>query len=211
MKRLDVKRMEINLDRQRRNMEWAELNNSIEELKVQRQKLEKQRELLHADREEIQVEIEQLKKLEDLKISMDYMAVSKIQNSRMHYSQQKNSAKRYSNQQAIAPHINSDSPEKLGITDNGNGFKSPLVQQHDGISLSSSAHFSWIKHFTDMIFKHSPEKPSVKYQEKSLTSDHEDAGLTTTSSKRQHMGYTFGEPKVILEVPYEIMMKLNCV
>ncbi|KAK2656742.1 hypothetical protein Ddye_009794 [Dipteronia dyeriana] len=203
MKRLDAERMEINLDRQRRDREWAELNNSIEELKVQRQKLEKQRELLHADREEIQAEIEQLKKLEDLKIAMDYMAVSKMQNSRLEYSQQKN-AKRYSKQQAIKPHINSNSPEKLGISDNGNGFSSPLVQKPDGISHSSSARFSWIKRCTDMIFKHSPETPSMKYQEKCLTSDHEDAGLTATSSKRQHMGYTFGEPKVILEVPSEI-------
>ncbi|KAI9166268.1 hypothetical protein LWI28_029261 [Acer negundo] len=204
MKRLDAERMEINLDRQRRDREWAELNNSIEELKVQRQKLEKQRELLHADREEIQAEIEQLKKLEDLKIAMDYMAVSKMQNSRLDYSQQKNSAKRYSKQQAIAPHINSDSPEKFGISDNGNGFSSPPVQKQDGISLSSSARFSWIKRCTDMIFKHSPETPLVNYQEKSLASDHEDAGLTATSSKRQHMGHTFGEPKVILEVPSEI-------
>ncbi|MCD7471057.1 hypothetical protein HAX54_011337 [Datura stramonium] len=56
---------------ERRDKEWAELNNAIEELKVQRLKLEKQRELLHADREEIVAQIEQLKKLEDVKIIPD--------------------------------------------------------------------------------------------------------------------------------------------
>ncbi|CAA3011415.1 Hypothetical predicted protein [Olea europaea subsp. europaea] len=42
MRRLDAERREINLDCEKRNQEWVELNNSIEELKVQREKLEKQ-------------------------------------------------------------------------------------------------------------------------------------------------------------------------
>ncbi|KAL6981013.1 hypothetical protein U1Q18_022647 [Sarracenia purpurea var. burkii] len=73
MQKLDAERREINLDQEQRDNEWAELNNSIEELTVQRQKLEKQRELLHAAREEILGQIEQMKKLEDLKIAPNFL------------------------------------------------------------------------------------------------------------------------------------------
>ncbi|KAJ0039636.1 hypothetical protein Pint_27829 [Pistacia integerrima] len=202
MKRLDAERMEINLDRQRRDKEWAELNNSIEELKVQRQKLEKQRELLHADREEIQTEIEHLNKLEDLKIAVDYMAVSEMQHSRLEHTQQKISARRYSKPQSPVSHVDLVSQNNLHVTDNGNGFNSPPVQKENGSSHPSSARFSWIKKCTDLLFKYSPEKPSSKDEDKSVTSDHEDASLAT-SSKRQSVRFAFGEPKVILEVPSE--------
>ncbi|KAI3516777.1 hypothetical protein L1887_15800 [Cichorium endivia] len=67
MKRLENERKQIILDHERRDKEWAELNDSIQQLKDQRVKLEKQRELLHGDREEILEKIEELKKLEDVK------------------------------------------------------------------------------------------------------------------------------------------------
>ncbi|KAE8675638.1 Protein CROWDED NUCLEI 4 [Hibiscus syriacus] len=79
MKRLDAERMEIKLDCDRREREWAELNKSIEELKVQRHKLKQQRELLHADRNEIHAEIEELKRLGDLKAAVDNMMVAQMQ------------------------------------------------------------------------------------------------------------------------------------
>ncbi|KAL6957013.1 branched-chain-amino-acid transaminase, partial [Sarracenia purpurea var. burkii] len=56
-----------------------ELNNAIEELTVQRQKLEKQRELLHAAREKILGQIEQMKKLEDLKIAPNFLNAPEIE------------------------------------------------------------------------------------------------------------------------------------
>ncbi|KAH0850773.1 LOW QUALITY PROTEIN: hypothetical protein HID58_095256, partial [Brassica napus] len=43
LKRLDAERLEIKLDRERREREWSELKDSVEELKVQREKLETQR------------------------------------------------------------------------------------------------------------------------------------------------------------------------
>lgn len=201
MKRLDSERMEINLDRQRRDREWAELNHSIEELKVQRQKLEKQRELLHADRKEIQAETERLKELEDLKIAVDYMAVSEMQRSRVEHSPQKISANRYLKQQTGVPHADLGSQKILDITNNDNGFNSPPSPKADGTSFPGPVRFSWIKRYADLIFKPSAEKPQVTDEEKSLTSDHEDASLTINSKNRQPLRYSLGEPKVILEVP----------
>ncbi|KAL3525562.1 hypothetical protein ACH5RR_013934 [Cinchona calisaya] len=78
MKRLDAEKNEINLDREKRDEEWAALNHSIEELKLQREKLEKQRELLQADRKEILAQIEELKKLEDLKHIPDRITPRKV-------------------------------------------------------------------------------------------------------------------------------------
>ncbi|KAL8250932.1 hypothetical protein R6Q59_034625 [Mikania micrantha] len=79
MQRLEVERKEINLDHERRDKEWAELNNSIQELKVQREKLENQRRLLHGDRKEIVGQIEELKKLEDVKAVPYRIAASEIE------------------------------------------------------------------------------------------------------------------------------------
>ncbi|KAK9231401.1 hypothetical protein WN943_021635 [Citrus x changshan-huyou] len=203
IKRLDLERMEINMDRQRRDREWAELNNSIEELKVQRQKLEEQRQLLHADREEIQAESERLKKLEDLKIAVDYMAVSEMQRSRLEHSQKKISAKRHLNQQTSLAHADFGSDQKFDVTNNGDRFNTPSVQKTASASPPSLARFSWIKRFADLVFKHSGENSIENDEEKSPTSDHEDASLTINSRKRQPVRYSFGEPKVILEVPSE--------
>ncbi|KAH9712445.1 protein CROWDED NUCLEI 4 [Citrus sinensis] len=202
IKRLDLERMEINMDRQRRDREWAELNNSIEELMVQRQKLEEQRQLLHADREEIQAESERLKKLEDLKIAVDYMAVSEMQRSRLEHSQKKISAKRHLNQQTSLAHADFGSDQKFDVTNNGDRFNTP-VQKTASASPPSLARFSWIKRFADLVFKHSGENSVENDEEKSPTSDHEDASLTINSRKRQPVRYSFGEPKVILEVPSE--------
>ncbi|KDO78821.1 hypothetical protein CISIN_1g001119mg [Citrus sinensis] len=203
IKRLDLERMEINMDRQRRDREWAELNNSIEELMVQRQKLEEQRQLLHADREEIQAESERLKKLEDLKIAVDYMAVSEMQRSRLEHSQKKISAKRHLNQQTSLAHADLGSDQKFDVTNNGDRFNTPSVQKTASASPPSLARFSWIKRFADLVFKHSGENSVENDEEKSPTSDHEDASLTINSRKRQPVRYSFGEPKVILEVPSE--------
>ncbi|KAL9461189.1 hypothetical protein AB3S75_004231 [Citrus x aurantiifolia] len=203
IKRLDLERMEINMDRQRRDREWAELNNSIEELKVQRQKLEEQRQLLHADREEIQAESERLKKLEDLKIAVDYMAVSEMQRSRLEHSQKKISAKRHLNQQTSLAHADFGSDQNFDVINNGDRFNTPSVQKTGCASPPSRVRFSWIKRFADLVFKHSGENSVENDEEKSPTSDHEDASLTINSRKRQPVRYSFGEPKVILEVPSE--------
>jgi hypothetical protein len=201
MKRLETERMEINLEREERNKEWAELNNCIEVLKVQREKLKKQRELLHADREEILARIEDLKKLQDLNVASDIVADAELQNSE---PRRKISAKRILKQQTLIQNTN-DSRKEI-VTDIDNGFNSPSKHNLDGASTHSSTPFSWIKRCRELIFKHSPDKASMKYEERSLVPDHENASnmqkyVREKSSERQQERYALGEPKVIVEVP----------
>ncbi|CAK7324060.1 unnamed protein product [Dovyalis caffra] len=209
MKKLDAERMEINVDRERRDGEWAMLNKSIEELRGQTQKLEKQRQLLHGEREEISVQIEQLKKLDDLKLALDDMELEEMQQSNMDSSRQKISAIRRLKQQDIGQ----DTANILG------GLNSPTLKT-DVASTPNSARFSWIKRCTELIFKNSPERPLSKSEESGM-SGHEYATLKTGKldssngycgqkhksveifDKSQPIRYAYGEPKVILEVPPE--------
>ncbi|GMY11981.1 protein CROWDED NUCLEI 4 [Fagus crenata] len=209
MKRLDAERMEINLEREQRNKEWAELNNCIEDLKVQREKLKKQRELLHADREEIVAQIEDLKKLQDLKVASD--SVAEMQKLESEPSRRKFSAKRFLKQKSFVPNTE-DSQKVIDVTDISNSLNSPSMHNLDGSSTHSSARFSWIKRCTELIFKHSPEKTPMKYEERSMLSDPEnesngqkDMGeekSNTIFRERQQVKYALGEPKVIVEVPH---------
>ncbi|XVF17464.1 hypothetical protein REPUB_Repub10bG0124400 [Reevesia pubescens] len=202
MKRLDAERIEIKLDRERREREWAELNKSIEELKVQRHKLKQQRELLHADRKEIHAEIEELKKLGDLKAAMDNMTVVQMQRSIVELSRQKASERRNLKQQVVMQNAGSDPDKNRVLAENGNGFNSPMSKA-GGASLPSSARFSWIKRCSELIFKHTPDKAQMKPEERSLISDHVDSnGQKYKLYAKRPLGFD-GEPKVILEVPSE--------
>ncbi|KDP32126.1 hypothetical protein JCGZ_12587 [Jatropha curcas] len=217
MKKLDSERMEINVDRERRDKEWAVLNKCIEELKDQTQKLEKQRELLHAEREDVCAQIEQLKKLEDLKLMLDNMEVAKMQQSNIESSWQKISALRYSRY-----HSEKDadlvSRERVDIINNGNGLDSQSILKPDVSSSPNSVRFSWIKRCTERIFKSSPEKPLLKSEEISVISN--DASLTSGGKldssngyngqrfksieflgKRQPTRYAFDQPKVTPDPP----------
>ncbi|GAV57667.1 hypothetical protein CFOL_v3_01204 [Cephalotus follicularis] len=221
MKRLDAERMEINLDREQRNREWAELTNSIEALKDQREKLKQQRELLHVDREGIHAEIEILKKLEDLKSAADIMAVSEMT------SRQKISTRRSLQQQTNVGDANLDSLKKIGAKNNCNGFNSPPMPKPNSASPQIPA-FSWIRRCSELIFKHSPEKPLMKDGGSSLTSHHDETSLTLHANLNSSNGYggkeykgykksqeilgwrrngnnaVVVEPKVILEVPPDV-------
>ncbi|XP_038994840.1 protein CROWDED NUCLEI 4-like [Hibiscus syriacus] len=183
-RRLDAERLEIKLDRERREHEWAELNKSIEQLKVQRHKLKLQRELLHADREEIHVEIEELKKLGDLKAALDNMTVAQMQRSIVELSQQKASGRRNLKQQAVVQNVESGSDKNKVVALNGNGFNSPMSKPY---STPSSSRFSWIKCCSDLIFKHTPDKAQMKPEERALISDsdHEDGCLRLAGRKRK--------------------------
>lgn len=201
MNRLETERKEINLEREQRNKEWAELNNCIEDLKVQREKLKKQRELLHADREEILAQIEDLKKLQELNVASDIIADAELQN---YEPRRKISAKRIMKQQTLIQNAG-DSLKEI-VADIDNGFNSPSKHNLDGASTHSSTPFSWIKRCSELIFKHSPDKASMKYEKRSLVSDHENASkrqkyVGEKSSERQQERYSLGEPKVIVEVP----------
>ncbi|XWS41723.1 hypothetical protein CRYUN_Cryun17cG0107300 [Craigia yunnanensis] len=215
MRRLDAERIEIKLDRERREREWAELTKSIEELKVQRNKLKQQRELLHADRKVIHDEIEELKKLGDLKAALDDMTVAQIQHSIIELSRQKASERKNLKQQTVMQNAGSGSDKNIVVADNGNGFNSPMSNPA-GAAPPSSAHFSWIKRCSELIFKHTPDKAQMKPEERSLISDHEDVCLTSAAKLvssdwcdgqkykqygRKPLG--LGEPKVIVEVPCE--------
>lgn len=208
MKRLNAERLEINLEREQRNREWAELNNCIEDLKVQREKLKNQRELLHADREEILAQIEDLKKLQDLKFASD--SIAEMQKFDSELGQRKVSAKRILKQKRFIPNAE-DSQRVVDVTD-ANRLNSPSMHNLDSASPHSSARFSWIKRCTELIFKHSPDKTPMKYEERSLLSDPENASngqkdlgeekSNRTFRERQQEKYAVGEPKVIVEVPH---------
>ncbi|KAJ6376013.1 hypothetical protein OIU77_000896 [Salix suchowensis] len=217
MKKLEAERMEINLDRERRDGEWAMLNKSIEELKGQTQKLEKQRQLLHGEREEIYVQIEQLKKLDNLKLALDDMEVEEMQLSNMESSRQKISTIRRLKQQTTVQDTDLASNGKLDAASNVGGLNSPTSKTSVAPS-PNSARFSWIKRCTELVFKNSPEKPLSNSQGSGM-SDHEDTSLTAgkldssngycrkklksvqSFDKSQPIRYVYGEPKVILEVP----------
>ncbi|KAJ6418733.1 hypothetical protein OIU84_001998 [Salix udensis] len=217
MKKLEAERMEINLDRERRDGEWAMLNKSIEELKGQTQKLEKQRQLLHGEREEIYVQIEQLKKLDNLKLALDDMEVEEMQLSNMESSRQKISTIRRLKQQTTVQDTDLASYGKLDAASNVGGLNSPTSKTSVAPS-PNPARFSWIKRCTELVFKNSPEKPLSNSQGSGM-SGHEDTSLTAgkldssngycrkklksvqSFDKSQPIRYVYGEPKVILEVP----------
>ncbi|KAK7263285.1 hypothetical protein RJT34_30872 [Clitoria ternatea] len=200
MERLQTERAEINLDREQRNKEWAELTNCIEELEVQRDKLQKQRELLHADRVEIYAQTEELKKLKDLKAVSDDIAITEMLKSDMESNQKKISAWKNLKHQTL----------KEGGDNISNGFNTPVVPK-SSVSPPSPVRFSWIKRCTELIFRNSPER-LLKKEDSLLVSDagdfsnrqkhlEIDKSLGGNISKGQQMGFVFGEPKVIVEVP----------
>ncbi|XP_038701948.1 protein CROWDED NUCLEI 4-like isoform X2 [Tripterygium wilfordii] len=221
LKRLEAERTEINLDRERRDQEWAELNKSIEELEIQRQKLKEQRESLHTERDEIRAEIERLKTLENLKVALDYDAVSKMQQANLE-SWKRLSAKRYLKQQSSLRDAKLDQHDMVLVSSNGDGLNSPAIGKPNGASTPGIAHLSWIRRCKEMIFKSSPEKSPPKHENGSPLSDNEEAHLTSAGkldysnayvgkkykgqhifSEMQPIRYALGEPKVILEVPPE--------
>ncbi|XP_038881730.1 protein CROWDED NUCLEI 4 isoform X2 [Benincasa hispida] len=221
-KKLETERMEITLDRERRNKEWTELNNSIEELKVQREKLEKQRELLHADREEIVAEIERLKKFENLKVALDNMAVAEMNQSDLEPAQPISSPGRHLKQRALVRDADLNSQHQIDTQKITNGFDSPSMLKLDGDSPPTSR-FSWIKRCSELIFKQSPERerPFTKYPVKNLISQADKSSSISgqlfqsqdfemdggngksqrTFAERQDVKYAIAEPKVIVEVP----------
>ncbi|TKY70689.1 CROWDED NUCLEI 4 [Spatholobus suberectus] len=210
MRRLEAERAEISLDREQRNKEWAELNKCIEELKVQRDKLQKQRELLHADRIEIHAQTEELKKLEDLKIVSDDISLTELLNSDMESNQRKISTKKNLKQWTFKHDDHLNSPKDANRI--GNGFDTPFVRKSSVVSPPSPVRFSWIKRCTELIFRRSPEKllmhddddkavvshiSDVSNGQKHLTND---KSLDNVGERLQSR-FSFGEPKVILEVP----------
>ncbi|KAJ4966526.1 hypothetical protein NE237_018375 [Protea cynaroides] len=176
MKRLDNERKEINLDRKRREKEWAEISNAIEELQTQRGKLKKQRELLHVDREAIQIQIQHLEKLEDLKIGPENVVSNSEQGD------PKCSGRRFPAKKCSYP------PSTLQVADQKPHLSKEAICEASELELfskhgshnnssSSSSPLSWLKQCAELIFKHSPEKPAVKHGERILVSEFEDANL----------------------------------
>ncbi|GFZ18846.1 branched-chain amino acid aminotransferase 5 [Actinidia rufa] len=149
MQKLDAERGEIILDRERRDKEWAELNSSIEELMVQRQKLETQRELLHVDREEILSQIEQMRKLEDLKAPPDCITPTEIQDSTLMSKRQKVSSRRVLKQQASVQEAKLISDSKIV----GNGLDLSPSKGPNASSPPVSAPFSWLKRCADTLLE----------------------------------------------------------
>ncbi|XP_045829340.1 protein CROWDED NUCLEI 4 [Trifolium pratense] len=203
MKRLQTERTEINLDRELRNKEWAELTECIKELEVQRSKLQKQRELLHADRIDIFSQTEELKKLEDSKVISDDLAIVEMLKSDMEYNQQKiSSMKNFKHQSSC---------KDVDVDNINNGFDTPFVQKSSGVSPHSAARFSWIKRCKELIFRNSSNTPLVRKENLPLSPNTNNAsnGQKHLENDKplgnfnngQQLGFSFGEPKVIVEVP----------
>ncbi|KAI5417862.1 hypothetical protein KIW84_042474 [Lathyrus oleraceus] len=208
MKRLQTERTEISLDRELRNKEWAELTDCIKELEVQRDKLQKQRELLHADRIKIYSQTEELKKLEDSKVVSDDLAIVEMLKSDMEYNLQKMSSRKNLKHQALTQ---SRLSKDLDVDNISNEFGTPFVQNSSAVSPPSAARFSWIKRCTELIFRNSPDTPLMKKENSPLLSDKNNVSNGQTHldndkplgnfSNGQQMEFSFGEPKVIVEVP----------
>lgn len=222
MKRLESERMEINVDRERRDREWAELQNSIEELKLQRQKLERQRELLHVDREEICTHIEQMNKLEDLKLALDRKAVE-TQQSVSESRLMKISGNRHPKQlTAVNNNNNMDLDDRVYEVGHVNGPNSPTLQKAGHSSSPSSAPLSWIRRYSDLLFRSSEKSHLASEKEPSISKNDEQAtpmvrqldlslrydvqkheqkkrleGIRGMSRPEKHVG----EEKTIFEVP----------
>lgn len=156
MRRLDAERREINLDRERRGKEWAELNNAIEELKVQKEKLEKQRELLRADREEIIAQTVHLQKLEELKDRLDSIAVHE-----MHQASLQSNKLRQSSKRSLKPQ-NKFALDHNGSITNAFGQDNSAVKESDKSASPLSAPFSWLKRCADTLLEQSQSKKKRK-------------------------------------------------
>ncbi|CAL5366611.1 unnamed protein product [Camellia sinensis] len=180
MQKLDAERREINLDRERRDKEWAELNNTIEELKVQRQKLEKQRELLHVDREEILAQIEQMKKMEDVKVTPVCVTASEIQESNLQSNRKKNSARRFLKQQTAVQDAKLDSENKI----DGIGFDPSSKKETDISSPPVSAPISWLKRCADTLLERTQSNKKRKQQnDVDVTPSEETSNLRVLSAQ----------------------------
>ncbi|KAF5189425.1 Crowded nuclei [Thalictrum thalictroides] len=138
IKKLDNEGKKTTLDSEQREKELAELKKSVEELEIQRKKLKEQRELLQADREKINVQIQQLTQLENLKVTSE---ISEIEEA-------------------------DGEMELLTSNEAPTGCLSPSLlpkQSQGSVPPLTSSPFSWI---SEMIFRRSPEKSSIKHKEK---------------------------------------------
>ncbi|KAL1370954.1 protein CROWDED NUCLEI 4 [Arachis duranensis] len=202
MERLQNERAEINLDREQRNREWAELTNCIKELEAQRDKLQKQRELLHADRIEISAHMEELKKLEDLKVVSEDIAVVKLLNSDMESNRQKISARKNLKQMILQQNVDKTRNELVAS----------LVKKSPA---SPGPILSLLKACTQR-FSRTPDKSIMANEGTHLISGTSNGNVSSgqrhvendnppgKSSHSQQTGFSFGEPKVIVEVPSRV-------
>ncbi|CAM8946883.1 unnamed protein product [Rhodiola kirilowii] len=187
MKRLEAERLEIKLDRERRDIEWAELINSIEELKVQRQKLKEQRESLHADREEIADQIDSLKKLEQLKIAAEKIAAAERERFSLQFQPQNGAA-------------NGSLEQQTPLQEGGVGSqKKDAFQIMQSGGSPDNAPLSWVKRCAKLIFKQSPHRSQPLEGGKSMESPTEYAGskFSANLSERFDDQVNFQQPNVL--------------
>ncbi|KAJ1376032.1 hypothetical protein SESBI_50365 [Sesbania bispinosa] len=195
-------------------MQKRELNNLIEKRREEVESYlkekekafeeEKNRELqnINALKEESRKRVgTELKKLENLKVVSDDIAIADMLKSDMESNQQKISARKNLKHQTLTQ----------GADNISNGFDTPFVQNSSDVSPPSLVRSSWIKRCKDLIFRNSPEMPLTRKEDSPLVSDtgnisngkkylKNDKPLANFS-KGQQMGFSFGEPKVIVEVP----------
>lgn len=179
LKKLKAEKVEIKLDREQREKAWAELQSLIEELQMQRLKLKEQRELLHADREAIYSQIEQLQKLEDIKLGSDRIVVPLTQQTHMEST----------------PQVIIQAPE-LALTHNVIYVEDNLNSKSDATPGSSA---SFLKKCASFIFKPSPDK--LPLDPECEDGNLESFRVVSTGKSGQSSQTVSEEPKVIHEVP----------
>ncbi|XP_011627553.1 protein CROWDED NUCLEI 4 [Amborella trichopoda] len=155
MKKLENERKNIALDREQRDKEWSELKKDIEELQVQREKLKEQRELLHQDREDILKRIEDLKKLEDLKVPSETLMLPEMQSTGLNLNEVKTPANYLVGPCATKAAVEVHADE---CNENANiGAKSELLEQKESDSDVPTPK-SWLKRCAEKLFNTSLEK-----------------------------------------------------
>ncbi|GAB4847136.1 hypothetical protein Ancab_026147 [Ancistrocladus abbreviatus] len=172
MKKLEAERMQINLDHERRDKEWAELNSLIDELKTQRQKLKKQRELLHADREEICAQIEHMKEMENLNIPFDRILVPEIEQPYPESNSSEIPAKRFPESSKVqVPKLHSDSEANFA-KDAGT-----LSMHNEQAKNSSTPGHTALSFFRRWMVRHTLDELSSEHDNRSLQTEHDSETL----------------------------------
>ncbi|RZB78336.1 Protein CROWDED NUCLEI 4 [Glycine soja] len=154
----------INALKEKVAKEYKQVSFEMRRLEVERPEISSDCE--QRNKIEIHAQTEELKKVKDLKIVSDDIALTELLNSDMESNQQKISMKKKLNQRTLKHDDHLNSPQKIDANKISNGFDSSFVQNSSVVLPSSPVRFSWIKRCTKLVFRRSPEKSLVHDDDK---------------------------------------------
>ncbi|KAG4973127.1 hypothetical protein JHK87_029948 [Glycine soja] len=157
----------INALKEKVAKEYKQVSFEMRRLEVERPEISSDCE--QRNKIEIHAQTEELKKVKDLKIVSDDIALTELLNSDMESNQQKISMKKKLNQRTLKHDDHLNSPQKIDANKISNGFDSSFVQNSSVVLPSSPVRFSWIKRCTKLVFRRSPEKSLVHDDDKGNT------------------------------------------